>query len=229
MRARYKNGVLLLLFLGIIAVLLRYSSFDDVLTLKGLQSKSNQLKVAVETDYFNSVLTYCVIFIIALIFGLPVVGPLTLLGGYLFGVLPATLYAITSQAIGATVSFLLIRYVFSSFMTGRYNDHLQKFKKNMDIHGARYLLILQFMIVFPFFVINVLAALAKVPFLTVLWTTIVGCAPLSFTYALAGRELGAIQSVYDIFSPHMIFAFILLILLVCMPMMLKWLRVKTEY
>ena len=228
MRTRYRNGILLLILLGVIAFLLRYSSFDDILTLQGLQAKSNQLKLAVETNYFNSVLMYCVIFIIALIFGLPVVGPLTLLGGYLFGVFPATLYAIVSQTIGATTSFILIRYVFSSFMAARYNDRLAKFKKNMDRYGGRYLLILQFMVVIPFFIINVLAALTKVPFTTVLWTTILGCAPLSFAYALAGKELGTIESVYDIFSLHIILTFVLLILLVCMPMVLKWLRVKTD-
>ncbi len=228
MKTRYKNGILLLLLLAFIAFLLRYTSFDDMLTLEGLQAKSQQLKLAVETDYLHSVLVYSFIFILALIFGLPVVGPLTLLGGYLFGVLPATLYAIVCQTIGATTSFLLIRYVFISLMAQRYNKKVDTFKRKMDKYGARYLLILQFMVVFPFFIINMLAALAQVPFTTVLWTTAVGCAPLSFAYALTGKELAKIESVYDIFSVHIILTFVLLILLVCMPMVLKWLRVRMD-
>ncbi len=226
MNIRYKNALILsIIFIAGVAFL-HYTDIDDVFTLSSLQAKSVQLKVSVDQHYTTAVICYLLIFTTTLIFGLPVVGPMTLLGGYLFGAFPATAYAIISQALGATLSFMLIRYVFHAFMTRRYKKRIDHFQSKIDQHGAWYLLTLQFMVVVPFFVINVLAALTEVPMVTVLWTTAVGCAPLTFAYALAGRKLATLESIYDIFSFHVILAFVLLIVLVCLPTMLKWLRIK---
>jgi cell division protein FtsL len=50
----------------------------------------------------------------------------------------------------------------------------------------------------------------------------VGIIPGSLIFALAGKQLGIIESVEDLFSFNVIMMFLLLILLACIPMMYTW-------
>ena len=109
-------------------------------------------------------------------------------------------------------------------MSAWYGNRIVTFKKQMDVHGVNYILMLHFVTVVPYFVINTLAALSDISLVTFVWATIVGSIPIISVYAFAGRQLSYIQSVGDIFSPPIILAFVLLIVLACMPIILKRLK-----
>ena len=78
----------------------------------------------------------------------------------------------------------------------------------MDRNGASYLLTLRLIPVFPFFLINFLAGLTKVPLRTFLWTTSLGIIPGTVVFAFAGQQLGSINSPADILSKKVIAAFL---------------------
>ena len=160
--------------------------------------------------------------------GIPAIGPLTLVGGFLFGTLFGTLYALTGATVGVISMVLFVRYVVAQTIAKRYGNKLAKFNKRLQAYGHSYLLTMHLLTVIPFFVIATLAGLADVSLITVVWTTIVGSFPLIFIYAFAGRQLGTITSLGDIFSPQIIAAFVLLALLALIPMVIRRVREMTD-
>jgi uncharacterized membrane protein YdjX (TVP38/TMEM64 family) len=153
---------------------------------------------------------------------------MTILGGYLFGIVHGVLYAVFGASAGATIYFLLVRYVFAHTLRESFALQLSIFHEKMNRYGASYLISLQLLTIIPYFVINTLAALADVPLVTFIWTTVLGGLPLHVIYAVAGRELGSLTSIRDILKPSII---VLLLVMACMallPMIIRYLRVKAR-
>lgn len=224
MKQGIKRGLFILGTLAGIAALIYYSGLGHYLSLEGLQKQSGALKIAVEQNYAHSVIMFMLIFGLLVTVTLPVVGPFTLLGGYLFGVFPGFLYSLLAATVGSTISFLIIRYALSSLLRNRYKEQLALFQEKMQKHGYSYLLMLQLLSVIPYVVINTLAAVTHVPLVTLFITTLIGSAPLFFIYAWAGQQLGTISSMRDILSPQLIIILILLSLISLLPMVFKqWL------
>ena len=99
--------------------------------------------------------------------------------------------------------------------------NLEKFERRIEEYGPPYLLMLHFSTLFPYAVINVLAALAGISVVTVMWTTAVGFLPSALIYSFAGSRLTTISSVRDVFSPQIILALVLLVLLMLVPIVVK--------
>lgn len=74
---------------------------------------------------------------------------------------------------------------------------------------------------FPFFLVNLVSGLTRVRLGTYVLATALGIVPGSFVYAYAGRQLGTINSLKEIASPHVILAFTLLGLLALVPMLYR--------
>lgn len=198
-----------------------YSGIADHVTLETVQTKSIALKHAVDEQYIQALAVYMLVFIVCIAATLPVVGPLTMLGGYLFGLIPGFIAALLAATFGSTLSFLIIRYALGSIIRNRYKLRLERFNEKVKIYGHSYLLTLQLLSVIPYVVINALAALTDVPLLTSFWTTFVGSMPLVFMYALAGRQLGTLNSVYDIFSPQIILILLALAFIALLPTIVR--------
>lgn len=208
---------------GIIGVLaaLYYSGIADSVTLEKIQLKSAALKAAVDAHYLEAIVLFTFAYMALIAATLPVVGPLTMLSVYLFGFIPGFIAALIGAVFGSTLSFLIIRYALSSLIRSRYKVRLEKFNEKIKIYGHSYLLTLQILSVIPYVVINTLAALTEVSMFTSFWTTLVGSMPLIFLYALAGRQLGTLHSVHDIFSPQIFFILIALALVALLPMVAR--------
>jgi uncharacterized membrane protein YdjX (TVP38/TMEM64 family) len=188
-----------LLFIGLI-IALRFMGVGDYLTLAGLQEKRIQLMAFVDTHYISSVCIFIGIYISIVILALPLAALCTVAGGFLFGVMPGTIYTNIGATIGASLFFLLVRYAFGRAMQERYKDKLRWFNQEMEQYGVLYLITIHFVAVIPFFVMNLLIGLTQVPFWTFVWTTSVGIIPGTLVYAFAGQQLTTISSLQDIFS-----------------------------
>jgi uncharacterized membrane protein YdjX (TVP38/TMEM64 family) len=227
------NGMkkaLLMSFVAVsIVVVVWYLGLYEYFSLTSLQSNRAYLEEVVKVNYIKAVLIFMAVYAAIIALGMPGVPPLTMVGGFLFGLLPSVIYAIISATIGTAISFLLIRYVLGNVIRGKYAQKLERFNEKIASHGAAsYLLTMQLMGVIPYFVINVLAALTNVPTITFVWTTFVGSLPILFVYAFAGRQLYMVESVGDIFSPSIIALLIVLVLVSMMPLFLKFSRRVTD-
>ncbi|MGB8367312.1 MAG: VTT domain-containing protein [Candidatus Babeliales bacterium] len=224
MKRKIKKAFLIGLVLLITIILFYYFDINDYLTLENLKNHKNYLKEIVKNNYLFSIICYLGTFVNVIIFCIPVTPPLSIISGFLFGFLPGLLYALIGATIGAAISFLLMRYVFKNLITIYLHQQIEKFNRQISVYGMAYdLLILQFATI-PFFIINALAALGKVSIWVFIWTTFVGSLPSFFIYALAGKQISKIESIYDVFSFTVIVVFVLLIGVMLFPLFFRKFR-----
>lgn len=229
MNSSLKKAIGLSIVCAVIGAVVWYMGLHKYITLNALHENKVYLENAVADNYVRSVVIYLLVYIAIIAIALPGVPLLTMLGGFLFGFLPAGVYAAIGATVGTTISFLVIRYLLSNLIRGKYAQKLEKFNEKVRSHGvASYLLTMQLMGLIPYFVINALAALADVPFTTFLWTTFFGSLPILFIYSFAGRQLYLINSVQDIFSPTIIGLLIFLVFLGLVPVFLRFSRRITD-
>ena len=118
---------------------------------------------------------------------------------------------------GATLAFLLSRYLFRDALQRRFGDHLQRFNDALDREGAFYLFTLRLIPAVPFFVINVVMGLTRMRVRTFWWVSQLGMLPGTCAYMYAGWSVPSLSEVADdssaIVSPQLIGAFVILGLL----------------
>jgi len=223
---KYKKQIILLAILVAVILFVRLSGASGYLTLENLKKNKELLQHFIEARYFFAVVTYIVVYILTVTFSIPGATVLTLAGGFLFGLLPAIIYANVGATIGAALGFLFARYILGNSIQEKYAPQLERFNRELDENGHLYLLTLRLIPAFPFFLINLLAGLTKVSLKTFFWTTMVGILPGSLVYSFAGSQLNTIESVEDIFSGSIIAAFLALALFALLPVILKKLRTR---
>ncbi len=216
MRKHAKKLILLLLLIAVI-VALRLSGIGEYLTLETVQKNRDALAAFVRERTVLSVLLYIIIYVVIIALNIPGGAVLTMAGGYLFGTVVAVLAVNIGASAGAVLAFLTARYLLGRRLQEFYSVQLSKLNSEMDRNGARYLLTLRLIPVIPFFLVNVLAGLTRVPLATFAWTTALGIIPASAVFAFAGQQLASVRSLGDILSARVLAAFGLLALFTLLP------------
>jgi uncharacterized membrane protein YdjX (TVP38/TMEM64 family) len=216
---RYKKILLLglIVFVGSIF----YALSADFFTLEYFKMHRQQLLMFVENHYISSLILYILFYILVTTAALPISTLTTLIGGFLFGPFMATLATNIGATTGGTFIFLLVRYFFGESIQKKYHDQLSTFNVRVNKYGANYLLFARLLVFIPFFIVNICAGLTKIPLSTFIWTTSLGIIPGSFVYAYAGKQIGSIAHLSDIFSGRVIMAFALLITLSAASILVK--------
>jgi pyruvate/2-oxoglutarate dehydrogenase complex dihydrolipoamide dehydrogenase (E3) component/uncharacterized membrane protein YdjX (TVP38/TMEM64 family) len=140
---------------------------------------------------------------------------LTLAAGAVFGLLWAAVLVSFASSIGATVAFLVARYLVRDSLLrdgiqSRYGGRLQAIDAGIARDGAFYLFTLRLVPLFPFFVINLLLGLTAMRTRTFYWVSQLGMLPATLVYVNAGTQLGQLSSPSGILSPGLLGAFALL-------------------
>jgi uncharacterized membrane protein YdjX (TVP38/TMEM64 family) len=222
-----KKVIIILIIVGIIAAI-KLSGVTDYLTFENLKANKELLFEYVKENYFLSSIIFILSFIITVALSLPGGAVLTLAGGFVFGTLAATLYVNISATIGATLAFLITRYLIGNWIQKRYSQQLKRLNEEISSHGPNYLLTLRFIPIFPFFLINLCAGLTRIPLKSFIWTTSLGILPGDIIYSFAGSQLGSVNSTKDIFSKNILIAFLLLAAFSIVPIVYNKIRRKKE-
>ncbi len=220
---RDKKFIVALVILAIIIVL-RFSSITEWMSLAQLKAHRDYLQQVVSEHYLLSVICYISLYIVAVALSIPVGALLTLAGGFLFGVIAGLFYTNIGATLGATIAFLLVRYLIGETIQKKYAVQLEKFNKAMKLYGKNYLLMIRFIAGIPFFLVNILAGLTNLPLWTFIWTTAIGILPGSLVYTFAGQQLNEIESLRDIFSFNILFGLFLLALLALLPVIIRYMK-----
>lgn len=202
-------------------ILINLTGISRELTLQNLENSREAIKNFVKDNYAESILIFVAVYFAVTALSVPGAAVLTLAGGFLFGTVPGALYVNAGATMGAAGAFLAARYFIGGTIQEKYSENLKKFNSEIDANGVNYLLTLRFIPAFPFFLINILAGVTRIGFLTFLWTTSVGIIPGSLIYAYAGSNLGGLKSVSGILTLPFISALLLLALFSVLPVFLK--------
>lgn len=221
-----KTNILILLLFIVAIIVLHYTGIGKCINFQHFKENREQLLNFVNANYYLSVLIFIMTYIFIVISTLPLAALLTVVGGFLFNVFPTVIYTNIAGVIGATTSFLIFRYLLGKQIQQRYAIRLEQFNKNIKTYGATYLLIMHVVGLIPFFIINTLSAVTKIPIFTFMWTTSIGIIPGTIVYAYAGRKLGAINSCKEILSLEVISAFLLLGLLGIISLLVQRYQMK---
>jgi len=215
-----------LIIIAIIIIVLRNSEYADMATFSYLKSHADGFKIYVHQHYLTSVLLYMAGYFLYTAFALPGAIIISLFGGYVFGVIVSLVLSVTAATAGASALFFMSRYVLGSYIHEKYQRQLALFNTELSKNGHLYLLTLRFIPIFPFFLINILAGLTKIPFRTFLWTTAFGIIPGGFVIMFAGSRLGEINSPDEIFSHKMLLVFVFFGIMILIPVIYNKIRGK---
>lgn len=159
---------------------------------------------------FKTLFIYTSVYITATALSLPGAVLLTLLGGTLFGVFIGTFIVSLASTTGATLAFLVSRFFFKDQVQKRFGPSLKKINKGIENEGAFYLFTLRLIPLFPFFAVNLIMGLTPMGTRTFFFVSQAGMLPATIIFVNAGTQLAKIQSVEDLLSPSLIFAFSLI-------------------
>ena len=135
---------------------------------------------------------------------------MTIAAGAFFGLVWGSVLVSLASTVGATLAFLLARFLLRDAVQSRFGDRLRAVNAGIARDGAFYLFTLRLVPYFPFIAINLLMALTPIRTLTFFLVSLVGMFPGTVVYVNAGTQLAGLHSLSDILSPGLIASFTLL-------------------
>jgi uncharacterized membrane protein YdjX (TVP38/TMEM64 family) len=127
---------------------------------------------------------------------------LTLAGGALFGLAWGTVLVSFASTAGATVGCLLSRFLLREFVERRFPYAVDRINEGIRRDGAYYLFGLRLVPIFPFFVINAVMGLTRLPLRTFYWVSQLGMLPGTVIFVNAGTQIARVRDPGDILSPE---------------------------
>ncbi|MGM0433670.1 MAG: FAD-dependent oxidoreductase [Pseudomonadota bacterium] len=199
--------------IGVIALLIGAFFLFDLgrfLELAVLKEHQASLAALIEANLLSSLALLFLIYVAVTALSLPGAAVMTLAGGALFGFGWGLLVISFASTIGATLAFLVARFLFRDTLKARYANYLKKIDDGIQRDGAFYLATLRLIPVFPFFVINIVLGLTGMRTWTFYWVSQLAMLPGTAVYVNAGTQLAQIERMGDIVSPELLLSFVLL-------------------
>ena len=220
--AESSSPLVKIVILGILGLGLGAFFYFDVgqyFSLEALKANRDDLLAYTNANFAVAVILYVAVYILQTGFSLPGGALMTLTGGFLFGSVLGTIFVNIGATTGATLAFLAARYVLRDWVERKFGKRIEPIQAGFAQNAFSYLLTLRLIPAFPFFLVNLVSGLTRIPLGTYVIGTSIGIIPGSFVYAFAGRQLGSINSLAEIASPPVLLAFTFLGLLALVPIL----------
>ena len=187
-----------------------YFDLNTYLTLEGMKGSLDTFKTQIAENPVLSIAIFFAVYVAVTALSLPGAAILTLAAGALFGLFQGLIIVSFASSIGATLAFLVARFVLRDTVRNKFKDKLKKIDEGVEKQGAFYLFTLRLVPVFPFFLINLLMGLTALKTWTFYWVSQVGMLAGTVVYVNAGTQLAQIDSLSGILSPGLLLSFVLL-------------------
>jgi uncharacterized membrane protein YdjX (TVP38/TMEM64 family) len=204
-----KKAAVIAVIAGLVVVF-KVFNLQDYLTLSFIKESQEKFELIYAAHRFSVIAAYMAIYIIVTALSLPGAVVMTLAGGALFGLRTGTIVVSFASTIGATLACFVSRFILRDWVQKKFGDKLRTVNEGIEREGALYLFTLRLIPVFPFWLINLVMGLTKMPLRTFYWISQVGMFPATIVFVNAGKELGKVESLSGILSPGLILSFVLL-------------------
>lgn len=203
----------------LVTIAVGYMQFGDSLSLDSLATREAELRQYQES---YPILIYGIAFLIYVALtglSLPGAAGLTLLFGWYFGFWHGVVIVSFASTTGATLAFLLSRFLFRDTIQRRFGDRLEMFNQALEREGPFFLFTLRLIPAVPFFVINAVMGLTPIRTHTFWWISQLGMLAGTAVYVYAGSSVPSLQALADdgigaVFTPsqltQIVIAFVLL-------------------
>ena len=202
-----------LILIGIVAILIAaffFFGLHNHFNLQTLQDKRGDL---INLYKQNPILIGGGFFLVYVAFAalsLPAAAILTLGAGAVFGFWTGLIIVSFASTIGATLAFLIARYILRESMESKFSSQLEKINAGVEKDGWLYCFSARLIPAFPFFVVNIVMALTKLKTLTFYWSSQLGMLAGTADFVNAGTQVSTINEIGDILSAKIIGSFVLL-------------------
>ena len=202
----------LALIVGIGLLVALFFAFDlgQYLNLQTLKAQQEAIRQFHHNQPLTSVAIYFLIYVATTALSLPGAALLTLAGGAVFGLLWGTVIVSFASTIGATLAFLISRFLLRDWVSQRFGQRLAAIDAGVRREGGLYLFTLRLVPVFPFFLVNLLLGLTAMKARTFYGVSQIGMLAGTVVYVNAGTQLGKLESLSGILSPALLGSFVLL-------------------
>jgi len=206
-----------------------YTQFGDALTLANLARQESRLQAFQDQ---HPVLVYGLAFLVYVVvtgLSLPGAAVLTLVYGWYFGVVRGVILVSFASTTGATLAFLLSRFLFRDAIQNRFGERLDKFNRALEREGPFFLFTLRLIPAVPFFVINAVMGLTPIRTWTFWWVSQLGMLAGTIVYGYAGSRVPSLQTLADkgihaVFTPAQVTQIVIaFVLLGVLPLAVRWL------
>ncbi|MFM2422394.1 MAG: hypothetical protein RL291_924 [Pseudomonadota bacterium] len=187
----WKKFLPLIVLAGLAAVVL-INGWHRQLTLENIVGVRDRFQGFIQQNFVLAILGYIATYATAVGLSVPGASLLTLAGGLMFGLAFGGLAAVTGATVGATIIFLVARTAFGETLAAKGGAAVETLRQGFKDDALSYLLFLRLVPAFPFFLVNIVPALAGVPLKTFVIGTFFGIIPGTFAFASIGNGLDSV-------------------------------------
>jgi len=205
-----RQKIIVLLIIAILIAVFFIFDLQHYLTLDYFKTQHAQIIAFYHHHPWQTALIFFALYVVVTGLSLPGAALMTLVAGAIFGLLIGTLVVSFASTLGATLAFLVSRYLFRDSVQQHFKRQLGPINRGMEKEGAFYLFALRLVPAFPFFVINLVMGLTSIKTSTFYWVSQVGMLAGTLVYVNTGTQLGQLESLSGILSADIILSFILL-------------------
>jgi dihydrolipoamide dehydrogenase len=202
--------LILFILIAITVMLFFLFDLDRYFTFDYLKSQRDAMIAWKDAQPWRVSISFFLVYVGVTALSLPGAAIMTLAVGAVFGFVWGLLLVSFASTIGATLAFLMARFLLRDSVQTRYGERLKAINEGIEKDGAFYLFSLRLVPLFPFFVINLLMGLTPLRTWTFYWVSQLGMLAGTIVYVNAGTQLASLESASGILSPALIGSFILL-------------------
>ncbi len=163
-------------------------SFQDLSSIKIIQSNTDKLNDLKDNNFFSLILFFC-IFTIAWVFLLGFGSPIGLIGGFVFGKWLGTFLVTLSLSIGALVLYSVGKYFLYDFLKNNLLTRFKNFDKIFEGNHFHVMIIFRFVGFVPFSIANLLPVIFNINMKNYFMGTFIGIMPSIFITCSLGSGL----------------------------------------
>ena len=205
--------IVILVLLSLIVLAFFQFELEQYLTLEYIKNQQQIIDQYYQENRVLTLIGYFLLYVLITGASLPGATVLTLTGGAIFGLTTGLIVISFASTFGASIAFLVSRYLFRDAVQSRFGSSLKSINAGIDKDGPFYLFALRLVPAFPFFVINLVMGLTTLRLWTFFWVSQLGMFAGTVVYVNAGTQLALIESASGIFSGGILFSFLLLAML----------------
>lgn len=195
-----------------VTIILLFIIFDlhRHFTLASIKASQEEFTLFYTEHPVLAIVSYMALYVFITSLSLPGAAVMTLLGGALFGLFIGTLAVSFASTLGATIACSVSRFLLRDWVQGTLGDKIATVNAGIEKEGAFYLFTLRLIPVFPFWAVNLVMGLTRMPLHTFYWVSQAGMLAGTIVYVNAGNQLANIDSPSGIVSPGVLISLVLL-------------------
>ncbi|WP_336489169.1 TVP38/TMEM64 family protein [Methylobacterium nigriterrae] len=185
-------GLLALASLALLA-----SGAYHLLSLDNLLASRAWLQGFVEADRSRAIAVAGLVYVCAVVLSVPASLVLTMICGFLFGIVTGALLAVASATTGAALVFSIGRGPAGDLLRRRAGPRLGRLAEGFRRDAFGYIAFLRLLPIFPFWMTNLAPAAFGVRLRTFVLATFLGLLPGAFVYAATGAGIEDVVAAHE--------------------------------